>query len=181
MKKTFRAALAFFILAGFGAVFIVTGGSCSTIDNHYGSSDEAPEVGRNAPDFVLRDLDGVKIMLSGLRGKPVVLNFWATWCGYCVDEMPLLQEIHDTRAGEGLVILAINSGETETQAKEFMRTNGYSFTVLLDRYQDVVPFYKVRGLPTTFFIDKEGVIQDIRVGAFTSREQIDNYLIKIMP
>jgi len=181
MKKISRIALVVLILSGSAIAIIAGGSSCSLVKDQYGSSDEAPEVGKYAPDFLLPDLDGVKVRLSDLRGKPVVLNFWATWCGYCVDEMPLLQEIHDTKAGEGLVILAVNDGETGARAEEFMQTNGYSFKVLLDRFQDVIPFYKVRGLPTTFFIDPEGVIRDIKVGAFVSKEQIENSLETIMP
>jgi hypothetical protein len=79
------------------------------------------------------------------------------------------------------VLLAINSGETEARAEKFMQANGYSFTVLLDRYQDVVPFYRVSGYPTTFFIDADGVIQAIKVGAFVNVEQIEKSLAKIMP
>jgi cytochrome c biogenesis protein CcmG/thiol:disulfide interchange protein DsbE len=181
MKKILNIMLIILLLSGTLAVITVGGSSCSNLSSEYGLSDEAPEVGRYAPDFVLPDLEGVKIRLSDLRGKPVVLNFWATSCRYCVEEMPLLQEVYDAGVGEGLVLLAINSGETGARVEKFMQDNGYSFPVLLDRYQDVVPFYKIRGLPTTFFIDAEGVIQGIRVGAFTSRGQIDNYLAKIMP
>ena len=181
MKKSFKPALVALILSGFAIAVTAGGSSCSAISSQYGLSNEAPKVGRTAPDFVLPDLNGVKIRLSDLRGKPVVLNFWATWCGYCVEEMPLLQQVYDKRAGDGLVILAINSGETGARAGEFIKTNGYSFTVLLDRYQDVVPFYKVSGLPVTFFIDAEGVIRDIKVGAFVSTEQIENSLKTIMP
>jgi thiol-disulfide isomerase/thioredoxin len=180
MKKIFRAALVIFILSGFAAAITMGSSSCSTFNSQYGLSDEAPKVGRHAPDFVLPDIEGVKIRLSDLKGKPVVINFWATWCGYCVEEMPLLQAVHDAK-GEGLVILAVNSGEMGARVEQFMQANGYSFTVLLDRYQDVVPFYHVSGLPTTFFIDAEGVIRYIKVGAFVSVEQIENSLKTIMP
>jgi peroxiredoxin len=180
MKRIYKTALVIVILLGLAVAFNVGGSACSTLSSQYGLADEAPNVGKHAPDFVLPGLDGVKIKLSDLRGKPVVVNFWATWCGYCIVEMPLLQQAYDANKDKGLVILAVNDGETSARAEEFIQANGYTFTVLLDFYGDVVPFYKVRGLPTTFFIDKEGVIRDIRVGAFSSAGQIEKSLGKIM-
>jgi cytochrome c biogenesis protein CcmG, thiol:disulfide interchange protein DsbE len=161
------------------AAFIFTG-SCSTAIKQNNNLGEGPEIDKYAPDFQLTALSGEGVSLSDYKGKPVVINFWATWCGYCVEEMPLLQDIYDNRAGDGLMVVAVNSGETTSQAKEFMQAYGYSFPVLLDRSQDVTIDYKIRGFPTTFFVDADGVIRDIKVGAFTSRQQIEVSLKKIM-
>jgi peroxiredoxin len=180
MKRIYKTALVIGILLGLAVAFNVGGSACSTLSSQYGLADEAPNVGRRAPDFILPGLDGVKIKLSDLRGKPVVVNFWATWCGYCVEEMPLLQEALDANKDKGLVILAVNYGETGARAEEFVQLFGYTFTVVLDFYQDVTPFYKLRGLPTTFFIDKEGVIRDIKVGPFSNSGQVEKSLAKIM-
>jgi thiol-disulfide isomerase/thioredoxin len=181
MRKIRRLALVVLISSVFLVPVMVGSGSCSYVKDQYGLTGEAPEVGKRAPDFQLAGFDGVKTKLSDLKGKPVVLNFWATWCGYCVEEMPLLQEINDKWSGKGLIFLAINSGETGARVENFLEANGYNFTVLLDRYQDVLPFYRVTGLPTTFFIDADGVIQYIKVGAFVSVEQIELNLETIMP
>lgn len=159
----------------------VASGSCSNDNGQAGSLSESAKIGKHAPDFLLSGLDGEKVSLADLRGKPVVLNFWATWCGYCVEEMPLLQEAHDERAAEGLVLLAINSGETAAQAGQFMLAYGYSFQVLLDSNQSVTIDYNIRGMPTTFFIDAEGIIKDIKVGAFLSKAQVEAGLNKILP
>ena len=145
------------------------------------SSSSAVVVGKPAPDFQLLDLDGQTISLSDLKGKPVLLNFWASWCGPCRSEMAYLQEIYEERSGEGLVLLAINIGESSSQVQEFLQKRNLSLPVLLDTQNRVAEQYGVQFLPTTFFIDKDGIIQDKIVGAFTNKTQIETRLNKIMP
>jgi len=153
-----------------------------------GCSAQGPQVGRLAPDFQLQSLDGQTVSLSDFRGNPVLLNFWATWCRPCRFEMPLIQEIYEDKewSDKGLVILAINiidelRGESPSRAKEFMESYGFSFPVLLDANQDVALKYNIRAIPTTFFIDKDGIIQDIKIGAFSSKTEIEKRLVKIIP
>lgn len=134
-----------------------------------------------APDFQLQDLDGQTVTLSGLRGSPVMLNFWATWCGYCVWEMPYIQQIHEEQQDMGLVILAINKRETHAEVQEFMEGNSLSFTALLDTDGAISLKYNVGGIPVTFFIDKDGIIQARKLGAFRNTAEIENYLNLIMP
>jgi peroxiredoxin len=139
----------------------------------------APEVGKQAPDFELDTLDGQTVVLSQLQGKPVLLNFWATWCSPCVYEMPFLQQVHQDWPEDELVLLGVNIGESPSQAAEFMQSQGLSFTVLLDSQTAVAQKYNIEYIPTTFFIDKESVIQNVHVGSFQSQAEIETILSKI--
>ena len=145
------------------------------------SSTQGVEVGDLAPDFQLQNLDGQTISLGNLRGKPVLINFWATWCGPCRGEMPYIQEIYEEWTNKGLVVLTINMGESSSKAEEFRQSYNLSFTVLLDAKQDVAQKYNIQYIPTTFFLDKDGIIQDKVIGAFQNKTQIENKLSKIMP
>ncbi len=140
-------------------------------------------VGETAPDFQLQDLEGNTITLSDLRGRPIMLNFWATWCPPCRDEMPLIQQIYEEWTGKppSVVVLTIDMGESQATVERFMQSQGLSMPVLLDIKQDVAGKYNIAGIPTTFFIDADGVIQDKKIGAFWSKEQIESYLDKIIP
>ena len=144
-----------------------------------GGTDQAPVIGKTAPEFQLQSLDGQSISLSSLRGKPVLINFWATWCGPCRMEMPYMQEIHDEWSGEGLVMLAINIGESSDLVGQFMKNQGLSFPVLLDMQGEVAKQYGVRAIPTTFFIDKGGIIREKKIGAFQNAKDIEGYLEKM--
>ena len=142
---------------------------------------EGTQVGNLAPDFQLQNLDGQTVSLGNLRGKPVLINFWATWCGYCTYEIPYIQEIYEEWSEEGLEVLAINKGESSPKVEEFRQNYHLSFTVLLDTKQDVAQKYNITGIPATFFIDKDGIIQDKVIGVFANKAQIENKLSKIMP
>jgi len=139
----------------------------------------APEVGKLAPDFELNTLDGQSIALSQLKGTPVVVNFWATWCGPCRHEMPFLQQIYEDWPEETLVLLTINIAESSSKVAQFMQSEGFSFTVLLDSNANVAQKYNVMGIPSTFFIDKDGVIQKIKVGPFRSKAEIETILSQL--
>jgi thiol-disulfide isomerase/thioredoxin len=142
---------------------------------------EGSQAGNLAPDFALQDLEGQTVTLSDLRGSPVMLNFWATWCGPCRHEMPFIQQIYEEWLDKGLVLLTINLRETPAKVEEFMQSNGLSFPALLDRDGSVSLEYNVSGIPTTFFIDKDGIIQEKRIGSFSSAAEIEDYLNEIMP
>ena len=165
-------------------VIILTSGlliaGCSA-DSGPEDSGQAPQVGKLAPDFQLPNLEGQSISLSDFRGNPVLINFWASWCYPCIYEMPFIQEVYEEWSARGLVVLAINKGESLSTVKDFMQSGNYSFPVLLDINQDVALEYSIRSIPTTFFIDKDGIIQAIKLGPFLSKADIENSLSKIIP
>jgi len=142
---------------------------------------EGTQIGNLAPDFQLQNLDGQTVFLGDLRNKPVLINFWATWCPPCRGEMSYIQEIYEEWSDKGLVLLAINIGESSSKAEEFLQSNNLSFTVLLDTKQAIAQRYHITGIPTTFFIDKDGIIQGKVIGAFQNKTQIEDGLTKIIP
>ena len=131
----------------------------------------APRVGALAPDFTLSTLEGQKVSLGEMRGKPVVLCFWTTVCGYCRIQMPYLQEAFDQKGGE-VRFIAIDLGESEPVIAQFARDNGINFTIALDQDRAVGDAYNVRYRPTTFLVDKEGVIRYIKPGPFSSTDEL---------
>jgi len=142
---------------------------------------QGTQVGDLAPDFQLLNLDQEPVSLNNLRGKPVVLNFWATWCGPCVSEMPYLQEIYEEYSSQGLVLLAVNKAESQSRVEEFQQRHNLSFPILLDSGGEIAQKYHIRGIPTTFFIDGDGIIQERKIGAFVSKAEIEEKLTRIMP
>lgn len=137
----------------------------------------ALKVGEPAPNFTLTSLDGSQVRFGDIRGKPVILNFWASWCGPCRLEMPAIQARYDEHAPD-LVVLAINIGEPADTARSFTEELGLTFPVLLDNDGVVQRDYVVNALPTTFFIDSRGYIKAQHVGLLTE-SLLDGYLSDI--
>ncbi|PEA53371.1 thiol:disulfide interchange protein [Bacillus pseudomycoides] len=132
------------------------------------------EIGKVAPDFELSKLDGTKVKLSDLKGKKVIVNFWATWCGPCQREMPDMQEFYN-KYQKDVEILAVNYTASEgTDGKEkvrkFAEEKGVTFPILLDTDIKVTTTYKVLTIPTSYFVDTKGVIQDKFIGPMTVQE-----------
>jgi len=123
-----------------------------------------------APDFVVYDGDGNEVRLSDFFGTPIVLNFWASWCGPCKMEMPLFQMTADELAGEvQFLMVNMTSGrETLDTAKEFLAESGYTFPVFFDTQSDAAMTYSVYSLPTTYFLDANGTAVAQAVGAVTN-------------
>ena len=142
---------------------------------------QSTEPGKPAPDFQFKDPEGRASSLGELKGKPVLLNFWATWCGPCVHEMPFIQEIYDEWSDKGLVILAIDVGESSATVKRFLQEHGFSFPVILDTGKIVAAKYNIRGYPTTFLINQDGEIVGYKVGAFRSKEEIESGIRVVLP
>lgn len=168
MSKMLRVILALLTLG-----LLIT--SCSG-----GSGPQTATVGQPAPDFELQNPDGDSTSLSDLD-IPVLINFWYTGCPPCRKEMPYLQQIYDERQSSELVVLAINVSESASTVNEFYQDNNLSLPVVLDTSGAVAQRYNIQFFPTTFFIDKDGIIQEKVIGAFPSKAAIEKRLSKIMP
>lgn len=144
---------------------------------------EAPIVGHLAPDFVLETAVGQQVTLSELieadsTGRPVVLNFWASWCAPCRVEMPHLQNAAVKYNGRA-AILGVNQGETAETVADFGAEYNISYPLLVDTDYTVNNLYAVRGLPTTVFIDADGIVREVVLGAVTQavlEERLDNLI-----
>lgn len=132
-------------------------------------NEEAPSLGFLAPDFTLTDVNGQSVSLSGLRGKPVLLNFWATWCPPCRKELPQLQVFHE-RYGEKITLVGINWGENAKAVKDFLERFGVRYLNLLDERGMAFTLYRLTGIPETFFIDPEGYLRGAWIGPITAEE-----------
>jgi thiol-disulfide isomerase/thioredoxin len=132
-------------------------------------------VGNPAPDFELEDLNQKIVRLSQAAGQPVVINFWATWCGPCLAEMPLLEEAFLKYASEAL-FLAVNFDEPQETVAQFVKDLKLTLPVVLDPGGMVADLYRVHAFPTTIFIDRQGVIQVVHLGSLSER-QLENYLV----
>ncbi len=120
-------------------------------------------VGQSAPNFTLTDSTGHPVTLSSLRGHPVIINFWASYCAPCRGETPLLQQLYSEHQGQGLVILGINEGEPTSTMMQYMQDYQITYLVLADR---TLQFnnnnsYDPVALPRTFFIDKQGMVRAV--------------------
>jgi peroxiredoxin len=127
----------------------------------------AAVVGRPAPDFTLADLDGNQVSLSDFRGETVFINFWATWCPPCREEMPAIEALYQQYKDKDVVVLGVDILETEGEVRQFVEEGDYSWTFVLDTTGEVTASYQVAAIPTSFFIDKEGIIRTIQIGAMT--------------
>ena len=115
-------------------------------------------------DFTVSLADGGEFTLSDHEGKVILLNFWATWCGPCVGEMPAFEQLQETY-GEDLVLLAVNSGEDEGTVKAFLEENGYTFPVALDPRYEIALLYPSDSIPYTVIIGADGKVAAIQLGA----------------
>jgi peroxiredoxin len=142
-------------------------------------ADVGPDVGKQAPDFTVKTLDGATLHLSDFRGSPAMINFWATWCPPCKVEMPDIEKSYQSHKGEGLVILGIDMAEDAATVSNFVRQqNHYSWTFILDPDSKASDAYNVDGIPASFFIDRDGVIRDYKLGAMSGAE-LESKLSKI--
>lgn len=124
---------------------------------------ESDWVGKPAPDFTLRSegggSSGENIKLSDLKGQVVLLNFWASWCGPCRKEMPLLNDLHNKFKELGVTVLGINVESEKEMAMDFLSKTPVDFPILLDPTSSVVEAYRVDAMPTTLVIDRDGMIR----------------------
>lgn len=138
-------------------------------------------------DFELQDLEGNLVRLSDLRGQVVFLNFWATWCPPCREEMPHMQVFHERYQDQDVVVLAVSptsvelrggssSSRAERQVRAFIEEEGFTFPVLLDTEDAVWSVYQQRGIPVNYVIDAQGMVRYLKPGAFLSVEEMEAFL-----
>lgn len=140
----------------------------------------APEAGALAPTFALLSLEGEWVQLEELRGQPLILNFWATWCAPCRAEMPELEALYQRERASGLRILAINSGESADVVQTWVEDLGLHFDILLDQGRQIERLYRVRGQPTTYVLSPEGEIVAVFLGP-TSAATLKRHLVYTEP
>lgn len=177
MSKQLKAILAvagflvFMALVSFGYQFLSSG----TYDN--GTDDSKQEVkDETAQDFTVVDYDGKEVSLSSFKGKPVVVNFWASWCPPCKEEMPYYNEVYKELGSEVefmMVDLVDGSRETVSKAKSFIKDNNYEFPVYFDLEQDAAIAYGVYSIPTSIFIDKDGKVVKSITGTLTKADILE--------
>lgn len=139
-------------------------------------------VGKPALDFTLSTLDSAEVSLSQFHGQPVLINFWASWCFPCREEMPELVRSYEDHKAEGLMILGVNLTYSDTlpDAQAFASEFNITFPVLLDKDGAVAEkLYRIPGVPTSIFVNRDGMIERIQVGVMTTR-QIDQYISEIL-
>ncbi|MFQ3542932.1 thiol-disulfide oxidoreductase ResA [Halobacillus rhizosphaerae] len=138
--------------------------------------------GEKAPDFMLKEFgsDGKSISLSDLKGKGVMVNFWATYCPPCKEEMPAFEEVYPEYKAKGVEFLAVNLDSTDLVVQKFVNKYNLSFPILNDQKGQVMDLYNVDNLPSTLFINEDGEIVDQVIGEL-SKSQLETNLNKITP
>lgn len=156
-----------------------------TSDKYYTDSGEPlrlPKEGFFAPDFVLTDREGLEYQLEDFSGTTIVINFWASWCPPCKAEMPAMQEVYNHYSDGSVEFIAVNvtNQDKVDAAVQLADQVGITFPVLFDYEGSVASLYRVRGLPSTYFIDSKGKIRKIIIGGPMSEALIKSQLSEIM-
>ncbi len=139
-----------------------------------GTPAPAPIVGSPAPDFTLKNINDKSITLSDLKGKPVLINFWATWCGPCRVEMPAIEAAYQAHKNEGFTVLAVDADEPKADVVDFANSLNLTFEFLLDPGLTVNDLYRIRAYPSSFFIGRDGVVAAYQIGTLTESQLADN-------
>jgi thiol-disulfide isomerase/thioredoxin len=143
---------------------------------HIGS----PFVGKPAPALVGTTLDGATFDLASLRGSPVLLNFWASWCGPCRDEFPILAAAEKAHAAQGLKVVGVLFKDDAGPAKEFIAAEKADWPTVADPARALGPAWGILAPPQTYFIDRNGVVRDVQIGQVRNAEELDGILAQIL-
>lgn len=165
--KRYRKPIQYIILA-----FVVAIGGYA-IGQSFFKTSEVLETGQGAPEFTLADLSGETHSLDDYKGKPLVLNFWGTFCPPCRNEMPDLQKVYEKWQDKGLQVVGINLSEDRVSVRSFAQSVGVNFPILLDKNRKIERLYGLREYPTTFFIGSDGTIEEIAIGGPMSEAFIE--------
>lgn len=136
-------------------------------------------VGAPAPDFSLKAVDGQSYRLSDLQGKAVMINFFATWCPPCRAEMPTIQEVYAEFEAQGFVVLAVNLNESDVAIRSFQEALGITFPIVVDREDRVSRLYDVLPLPTSYFVDRQGVVRGKWTGEIR-KDQLLSFVAQVL-
>ncbi|MBI2333385.1 MAG: TlpA family protein disulfide reductase [Chloroflexi bacterium] len=161
MNRTQRITFYILVLIA-GALWIVLSGETGETT----VKAAAPQAGFPAPDFTLKTAEGKTYTLSEFKGQAVLVNVWATWCPPCEAEMPAIEKMYKEYKDQGFVVLAINSTfqDDPTEIAPFVDDHGLTFPILLDETSDVSRAYQVRSLPSSYFINRQGIITEVVIG-----------------
>jgi len=140
----------------------------------------AAELGKTAPDFTLKSLEGKNLKLSEMTGNVVLINFWATWCGPCREEMPLLNVLHNKYEPLGFTVLGVNVEEDLKGAQGFLKNFPVDFPVLLDNTNQVSRQFKVVAMPTTVVVDRDGNMRYLHQGYKSGDEAKYRKMVKTL-
>jgi len=138
------------------------------------------QVGEQAPDFTLMDLNGEEHQLSDYKGQGVFVNFWGTWCKPCEKEFPLMEKQYQVYKDQGVQILAVNIAQSDYEVRQFAEQRDLTFPIVIDKTKSVMEAYNIRPLPTTLLVNAEGKIEKIITGEM-SEEDIKSYMEQIKP
>lgn len=163
MQRFKKRIISYFIMIVFAVTLIGCQSKSSTTNETEKKSYKELEVGDEAPDFEVELLDGEKVALSDYLGKVVLLNFWATWCSPCVEEMPDIQELSKAYPDD-VVVLAVNCNEEGDTVRSFIQEKGFTFPIGLDEKGEITTKYPTDGIPYTVIINGDGIIQKIHLG-----------------
>jgi cytochrome c biogenesis protein CcmG/thiol:disulfide interchange protein DsbE len=162
-------------------VVILVAGAAWTAASRVTTAQATRERARRAtPEISLPTLDGRTFRLSEQLGKPVIVNFWATWCPPCRTELPAFEEVYKNHRNEGLVIVGVDIAEPQDVVTKFVADMGLTFHIALDSDGEALALYRVQGLPTTLFIGRDGTIRDMTVGGPLTKAAIESKVIDLM-
>ncbi|MFC4599120.1 redoxin domain-containing protein [Cohnella hongkongensis] len=160
------------------AVVLLIGGYA--IGNSLFSKSVVLAKGDMPPDFRLADLNNEVHEMKDYAGKPLIINFWGTFCPPCRNEMPALQSQYDKWKGQGLELVGINLSEDRLTAESFIRQVGVHFPILLDKDKKTERQYGLKQYPTTFFIAPTGEIQEVVIGGVLTEEEIEERIVRLI-
>jgi thiol-disulfide isomerase/thioredoxin len=161
---------------------ILVAGAAWTVASRVSSSAQATHDGarRATPDFTLDTLDGGKFKLANQLGKPVIVNFWATWCPPCRAELPAFEEVYRNHRDTGLVIVGVDVAESPDVVAKFVAETGLTFSIALDTGGETTELYRIQGMPTTLFVGRDGKIRDTVIGGPLTKAAIESKVADLL-